>query len=60
MWGRKEKFLAENTKRLKHLDQIEKNIGLMEKDEIITQMACSATCKICQCVECAKIPGGDV
>ena len=50
MWGRKEKFLAENTKRLKHLDQIEKEIGLMEKDEIITQMACSATCKICQCV----------
>jgi len=60
MSGEKEKFLEEKTHYLKKLERIEQEIDRMEKGEITARAACSLTCKICQCLECAKIPGGDV
>lgn len=56
----KKKFLEEKTSYLERLNHIEQEIDKMEKEEIATRAACSLTCKICQCSECAKIPGGDV
>ncbi|ACF11961.1 hypothetical protein Cpar_1563 [Chlorobaculum parvum NCIB 8327] len=45
---------------LEKLAEMESQLDLMEKEEVETFAACSLSCKICQCMECAKIPGGDV
>lgn len=52
--------ISTETSYLDELLEMESTLDLMEKEEIDTFAACSLTCKICQCVECAKIPGGDV
>ena len=48
------------TPYLDELLEMELTLDLMETEEIDTFAACSLSCKICQCMECAKIPGGDV
>lgn len=48
------------TSYLDELLEMESTLDLMETEEIDTFAACSLSCKICQCMECAKIPGGDV
>jgi|GEM_PF-2028881 len=52
--------LETSTAFLDELALMETRLDLMEKEEIETFTACSSSCQICQCVECAKIPGGDV
>lgn len=49
-----------STAFLDELAIMETRLDLMEQEEIETFAACALTCKICQCTECAKIPGGDV
>jgi hypothetical protein len=52
--------IGERTDYLDQLCEIETRMDDMEREEVVTYTACALTCKICQCVECAKIPGGDV
>ena len=52
--------ISTETTFLDELLDMESTLDLMEIEEIETFAACSLSCKICQCMECAKIPGGDV
>lgn len=52
--------ISTETTFLDELLEMESTLDLMEIEEIETFAACSLSCKICQCMECAKIPGGDV
>lgn len=55
-------MLQDKSQYLKRLERIEQEIDTMDKkeDEDKAKPTCSFTCKICQCLECAKIPGGDI
>ncbi len=52
--------ISPETVYLEELLEKESMLDFMETEEIDTFAACSLSCKICQCMECAKIPGGDV
>ena len=55
MDGIRERHIGPRTDYLDDLKDLERKIGDLENEEVVTRYACSSSCKICQCLECAKV-----